>query len=238
MLIKRIYILVCVYLLMWAVAPAVYSNCVGVYTANSYAIIDIHTIILYDFSNPIAILKTPWCSIFNYSDICLGRDYICEGDELIIDGKKCEIREIRFLTLEDIGILTIEKEKTFLSLNDFPRFSPNEFSNNLTIEALCEDINNDDYGIKFKTLDNTIDRLNEILEIPNFYDICSKKRNPLRLSKYAEKLIDESKDFRHKSFSELSEGQKNTILKLNRMILETIYPNTCPKILLKSCPNN
>ncbi len=68
----------------------------GAYTANSYAIVDIHTIILYDFSNPIAVLKTPWCSIFNYSDICLEKDYICEGDKLIIDGKNVRLEKSDF----------------------------------------------------------------------------------------------------------------------------------------------
>ncbi len=223
---------------MWLVTEPAYSNCIGVYSANSYAIIDTHTIILYDFSNPIAILKTPWCNIFNYSDICLGKDYICEGDKLIVDKKKCEIREIRFLSPDGSNLLAFEKEKIFLSINDFPQFSPDEFDNNLTVEALCEDINNDNYGIKFRTQDKTIERLNEILETPNFYDIFSKKKKPLKLDKYLQKLIEESKDYRNKDFLELTEMQRKTIIRLNRIILETIYPRSCPKSLLKTCTNN
>lgn len=217
-----------------------HADCVVVYSANSWEFLDSHSIILYDFSKPLAVLRIPWCSVFNLSDICLTENYICEGDKLIVDNETCEIREVQLLTIEDGNIKASRIGTIPLLLKGSPEFSMDEFTNGLTVKALCEEINKEGYGIEFKTLNNTIERLNEILQIPNFYDICLKKKKSMKLNEYAQKLISQPKNYRSKDFSELSKDQQKSILKLNRMILEALYPRTCPKIQLMKliCPGD
>lgn len=226
-----------IFILIWTLAHA---DCVGVYSANSWEFLDSHSIILYDFSKPLAVLRIPWCNVFNLSDICLTENNICEGDKLIVDNERCEIREVQLLTIEDGNIKASRIGTIPLLLKGSPEFSMDEFTNGLTVKALCEEINKEGYGIEFKTLNNTIERLNEILQIPNFYNICLKKKKSLKLNEYAQKLISQSKNYRSKDFSELSKDQRKSVLKLNRMILEALYPQNCPKIQLMKvvCPDD
>lgn len=226
-----------IFILIWTLAHA---DCVGVYSANSWEFLDSHSIILYDFSKPFAVLRIPWCNVFNLSDICLTENNICEGDKLIVDNERCEIREVQLLTIEDGNIKASRIGTIPLLLKGSPEFSMDEFTNGLTVKALCEEINKEGYGIEFKTLNNTIERLNEILQIPNFYNICLKKKKSLKLNEYAQKLISQSKNYRSKDFSELSKDQRKSVLKLNRMILEALYPQNCPKIQLMKvvCPDD
>lgn len=225
------------FILIWTLAHA---DCVGVYSANSWEFLDSHSIILFDFSKPLAVLRIPWCNVFNLSDICLTENYICDGDKIIVDNETYEIREVQILTVEDGNIKVSRIGAIPLLLKGPPEFSMDEFRNGLTVKALCEEINKEDYEIEFKTLNNTIERLNEILQIPNFYDIYLKKKKSLNLNEYAQKLISVSKSYRHKKFSELSKDQQKSVLKLNRMILEALYPRTCPKIQLMKliCPGD
>jgi hypothetical protein len=217
-----------------------HADCVGVYSANSWEFLDSHSIILYDFSKPLAILRIPWCDVFDLSDICLTENYICEGDKLIVDNKTCEIREVQLPIIEDGNIKVSPFSTMPLLLKGSPEFSVDEFTTGLTVKALCKEVNKDNYGIEFKTINNTIERLNEILQIPNFYDICIKKKKSIKLNKYAQKLISVSKSYRHKNFSELSKDQQKNVSKLNRIILKTLYPKTCPKIQLMKliCPDD
>lgn len=110
-------------------------------------------------------------------------------------------------------------------------FFVDEFKDGFTIDALCWAINEDGYGITFKESDNSIKRLNELLRVSNFYDIWNKKGKPVNLTEYAYKLISETREYRSRSFSELSEVQQKNILNLNRLIIETTYQQTCPSNL-------
>lgn len=89
------------FILIWTLAHA---DCVGVYGTTSWEFLDSHSIILFDFSKPLAVLRIPWCNVFNLSDICLTEYYICEGDKLIVDNETCEIREVQILPIEEGNI--------------------------------------------------------------------------------------------------------------------------------------
>ena len=107
-------------------------------------------------------------------------------------------------------------------------FSMDEFKPPLIIEKLCGVINNDKYNIPLSTTNNTIECLNELLKVPSFYDIlCKKSKNSF--SKDIMELANKTKEYRNKSFSKLSEDEKNTIKKLNRLLLEETYPHETPK---------
>ena len=111
-------------------------------------------------------------------------------------------------------------------------FSVDQFTRGLRVDALCKEINKYGYGKEFKISSNTVEDLNKILEVPNFYDLCLKKKGKsLKLTVYVQKLISETESYRNKNFLKLSEKQQHNILKLNRLILESIFPKSCPKSL-------
>lgn len=115
-----------------------------------------------------------------------------------------------------------------------PRFTEDEFKNGLNVEKLYEKIKGD-YDIELQQ-PYTIQKLNELLRKPDFYKKWSEKvRTDLKESvdlNYKE-LISVTNNYCDKNFQELKDNQKENILKLNRLILETTYPDQCPKYLFR-----
>jgi hypothetical protein len=121
--------------------------------------------------------------------------------------------------------------------NDPVCFCKDEFNAPLSVERLCAAFNADKYEIEFLTSDNTISRLNEILEVLDLYD---KLNNKGKLTKKdgavslppdideLKKQTAESRDSRSK-FIGLSFDQQTKIKKLNRRLLDVAYPNDTPK---------
>lgn len=115
-----------------------------------------------------------------------------------------------------------EMEKVLNPLSDF---LVDEFTKHLTIEKLCKAIVDDNYDISISGFDNAIDWLNKILQIPNFYDILLAKKRKINLS---EGIADVS-NYGNRDFSNLSNNEKNLVQRLNRLLLEEIYPHETPK---------
>ena len=113
-------------------------------------------------------------------------------------------------------------------------FYVREFQPPLTIEGLCKVINDDKYNISLNSVINTIDWLNELLKIPNFYDILHVEKPNIAFSKEVLDLIDKTKASRNKSFSSLNDDEKSNIRILNRLLLEETYPQETPKSLKES----
>ncbi len=124
--------------------------------------------------------------------------------------------------------LTIERKYRPGESKDTLEFSMSEFIEKYSVEELCEEINSDSYGIKFKSSDNTIERLNEILTTQNFYEIVLKKKKQVAFTEYTKGLIDKVKEF--KKNAALSTDGHNTVCELNRVILQTVYPKSCPRL--------
>ncbi len=124
-----------------------------------------------------------------------------------------------------------EKEKELKALEEkrwvkkvvSPKFFNNEFIIGATVEALAKAIDADNYGIAFAAKAGTIDRLNELLQVPNFYDLTVLKGKKIALDQRLINLINETRDFRSKPFSELSEYQKKKIMFLGRLLIEALY---------------
>ena len=211
--------------------PFASADCTGVQGADSWEFLDSHSITLYAFSQPLAVLRITWCTVFSLSDICVLGDNLCDGDTLIIDKKACEIREVRAILPAGRNLQPGKSGGPNLLSKDSPEFSADEFQGGLTIKALCHEIERHGYAMEFTTQNDTIERLNEILRTPNFYDMYMKKTGSPRFSEYVRKLASKSKSYRNRKFSELSQEELNGILKLNRAILEESYPKTCPKVL-------
>lgn len=116
-------------------------------------------------------------------------------------------------------------------------FNIDEFKPPLSVEKLCAVINADKYEIQFREPDNTIARLNEILEVTDLFNKLStkdklpKKDGNVLLSPDIEDLKNQTADYRNVpvKFIGLSFDQQAKIRKLNRRLLEVTYPNETPK---------
>lgn len=108
-------------------------------------------------------------------------------------------------------------------------FSEVEFGPPLTIEKLCKAIVADNYDVSIQAPIETINWLNELLEVPNFYDILHTKKPDISFSENITDLVDKTKEYRNKSFSNLNTGEKYKIKRLSRLILEETYPQETPK---------
>ncbi len=112
-------------------------------------------------------------------------------------------------------------------------FSAGEFKTPLSIEKLCKAIVDDNYGASIQSIQsriNTIDWLNELLKLPNFYDILHVKKPSINFSHGTTNLVNITNNYRNGIFSNLNIDEQNTIKKLNRLILEETYPQETPKI--------
>lgn len=122
----------------------------------------------------------------------------------------------------------IEEIRETLGSSDF---SVDKFKTPLAIEKLCKVINDDNYNISLNVPINTLDWLNELLKVPDFYDILHAEKPNTNFSKNITDLVDKTKDYRNKGFSLLNNDEQGSIKRLNRLILEKTYPQETPKSL-------
>ena len=116
-------------------------------------------------------------------------------------------------------------------------FNSDEFKPPMSVEKLCAAINADKYEIQFREADNTITRLNEILEFPDLYNKLSnkdklpKKGGEVLLPPDMNELKNQTADYRNAQtkFTGLNFDQQTKIKNLNRRLLEVVYPNETPK---------
>jgi len=113
-------------------------------------------------------------------------------------------------------------------------FSAGEFRGGSTAEKLLKAIYHDipfsKYNIAFKEPDNTIGRLNEMLLMPNIYDLWAyPDRSSASLPESIKDLVDITENYRGKGLADLSPKERNNIKLLNRSLLEAIYLQICPK---------
>ncbi|MEI8173415.1 MAG: hypothetical protein WCH07_08025 [Deltaproteobacteria bacterium] len=116
-------------------------------------------------------------------------------------------------------------------------FNIDEFKPPLTVEKLCAAINADKYEIQSREPDNTITRLNEILEVTDLFNKLStkdklpKKGSEVSLPPDINELKNQTVIYRDASakFIGLSFDQQAKIRKLNRRLLEVVYPNETPQ---------
>lgn len=137
------------------------------------------------------------------------------------------LRKFWLRVIITIFILTVVVLAYNLRTSDF---SVNEFKPPLTIDKLCKAIVDDNYNISIQAPINTINWLNELLKVPNFYDILHVKKTNINFPQNITNLADKTKDYRNKNFSDLSKDKRNKIKRLNRFLLEETYPQATSKI--------
>ncbi len=112
-------------------------------------------------------------------------------------------------------------------------FYDSEFKRSkLSLDALWNEIKQSGYyfgRIRFISPDRSIDRLNEIIRIPAFYDIWIKKNKPIENDEEVINLLRWTQYYRNKPYEELTEQELDNLKRLNRLLLEIAYPYTCPQ---------
>jgi hypothetical protein len=87
-----------------------------------------------------------------------------------------------------------------------------------------------DIDLRLNADEDTIQWLNELLKVANLYEHFSTKIQKAGTSREIDNLIDRTNDFRNKKFSELDNDIQKIIIKLNRLLIEHLYPHITPKI--------
>lgn len=131
---------------------------------------------------------------------------------------------------------SITEEKEYLEIPS--DFAQNEFAGQLTAEGLCLAIKSDEYGISLKIENNNLDALNELLQIPDFFDKVTTKKKDIHLSIAIKKLIMITDPHRKTSFAELNPDTQKRVKRLNRFLLEIVYSGITPKLKLEIAPKN
>ena len=112
-------------------------------------------------------------------------------------------------------------------------FYDSEFKRSkLSVDAFWNEIKLSGYifgRIKFISPDRSIERLNEVIRIPAFYDIWIKKNNPVENDEEVLNLLRWTQYYRNKPYDELTEQELDNLKRLNRLLLEIAYPYTCPQ---------
>ena len=75
----------------------VWAACADLSNTTNWSNIATHRIIMYHGSKAIAVLEIPYCDIYPSSSIKLDKEYICDGDKILISNVACTIRNIEIL---------------------------------------------------------------------------------------------------------------------------------------------
>jgi hypothetical protein len=73
------------------------ADCLDLERFTSWVVEDTHTIVFYAGVKPIARLEIPNCEIQPTSKIRLIRSYVCDSDEIEIDGEACRMISVEVL---------------------------------------------------------------------------------------------------------------------------------------------
>jgi len=89
---KNILILACLGILM-ILPNLTLADCAHVGGYNSYVVIG-NTVILYAWGTPFASFDVK-CNIQSTSQVQIGTSPVCDGDNVMVDGSKCTILDVR-----------------------------------------------------------------------------------------------------------------------------------------------
>jgi len=116
-------------------------------------------------------------------------------------------------------------ERAWIAQVASPKYYANEFRDSGEVTALLKEIGDAGYSIPYKARPNTLARLNEVLTVPNFYELVRQRNPGLALSDAVRSLVSETQAFRYLPFGKLTAFQKKKIMLLNRLLLEALFSN-------------
>jgi len=74
-----------------------FADCLDLGGFTSWILEDMHTIVFYMGTKPVARLEIPYCAINPSSNIRLIKSYVCDSDDIMIDNDKCSIITVTVL---------------------------------------------------------------------------------------------------------------------------------------------
>lgn len=107
-------------------------------------------------------------------------------------------------------------------------FSEEEFKGGFRVDALCAAVKADQYETGPGNHACSIKTLNELLRNRFLYKAWVRKKKNVVLSDKVKSLVRISQGYRG-SFSALTDRQKQSLLRRNRLLIEATYPTLCPK---------
>jgi len=113
----------------------------------------------------------------------------------------------------------------------FQTFADREFNNDSEVETLCQKIKKDYPRLAHPISTGKTEWLNKFLKIGNFYDSLNAKHKKIKFDNYIQKLIGETSLYRRNYFDYLGDYKQMNIIRLNRLLLEAIYPDITPKFI-------
>lgn len=117
-----------------------------------------------------------------------------------------------------------ENISSMITTWDTPKFTLEEFGGEKRLTDLCRQISKD--GVEILNCDITA--LNNLLNVPDLATLITTKHK-YQPSEIFNKLYEETSRLRKSSFVDLIAEDKDKILQFNRLLLETMYSDTCPK---------
>ncbi|MGA3207380.1 MAG: hypothetical protein ABSE05_06110 [Syntrophales bacterium] len=108
-------------------------------------------------------------------------------------------------------------------------FVAKEFQGSLTADKLYRAVKADGYNISVNAPENTLEYLNGILKIPNFFDKVLEKKEIFMYTPEIKEIVHLTSRYRSKNFQNLSEDEQNNIKRLNRLVIESLYAQEAPK---------
>ena len=148
------------------------------------------------------------------------------GDTVEIYSRSNQEASKEIYVKSDLSIYSSELTEKKDSLD----FSISEFeSQKKDVQKLCQSIKREGYGIVgLLSSENTIDWLNELLQVANLSDKIITKQINLSLPSEIETLTVNTEHSRKKLFKYLTDDEKNEIKRLNRFLIELAHPLEAP----------
>jgi len=73
------------------------ADCAYLGRYTSWALETSHSVLFYDNKTPLARIEIPYCEITPLSTIRLLNSYVCDSDEIMVDGVACRIVTVEIL---------------------------------------------------------------------------------------------------------------------------------------------
>ena len=156
-----------------------------------------------------------------------------ESVNFLFWGNKSQFKSFFEVPVEEL--LTLQNKQKAMVSEPYKHisfeFNKNEFGSSFSILDILQAIKvrNIRVDTKSKKDEININELNRILRIPNLYDSIISKKMRDRLSTEIINLEKYTKEIRQKKYHQLEDYQKNQLTRLNRLILEELFPEIVPK---------
>jgi hypothetical protein len=92
---KRVLIFGCLGLLGLLYPQVTPAECTDLGGFNRWSLEGVNTVVLFSGATPVGRFDVQNCQVQPSSRIELIKSYVCDGDEVMIDGERCTIMEIK-----------------------------------------------------------------------------------------------------------------------------------------------